>query len=284
MEYTIKSNALSVTVDNVGAQLTSVKLCGKERLWQNDNGSWADHAPVLFPVCGKCAMVVDGKDYNVTKHGVVRHAQFELANLSANEVTLITHSNEQTLQQYPYQFDFAVTYKVKGAKLFIFYTITNLNDVEMPYSCGTHVSFNLPEKVSNYEIVFPHANDITLYCHNNDGILDGNTIPCGIRNNLGLDDEYLDNNNCIILKYVKDGVVTLRNRNTKRKIAKVTFVDYPHMLLWHSLGSQMVCIEPWHNLPDNVDDKREFKSKEGVATLLSKQSATIKQTIKYFEE
>lgn len=284
MQYTISNKLLSVTVDSIGAQLTSVVFRGKERLWQNENGSWADHAPVLFPVCGKCAMIVDGKDYNITKHGVVRHAEFELDSISANQITLVTHNDEQTLQQYPFAFDFAVTYKVSGSKLKIVYSVTNNNDREMPYSCGTHVSFALPTDPDNYEIAFPRQRDITLLCHNEDGYLTGEVRKCGVRKSIGLEHEYLDDGFCLIFRYIADGSLILRNRNTKRKVAKVVYNDYPHLLLWHSPNSHMICIEPWHNIPDNIQDLREFAVKDGVASVQVGCTAQICQTIKYFKE
>ena len=53
MNYYLKNNKLELVIDSFGAQITSVKLDGIEKLWQNDNGSWEGHAPLLFPVCRK---------------------------------------------------------------------------------------------------------------------------------------------------------------------------------------------------------------------------------------
>ena len=49
MTYEFGSDVLRCEVSDIGAELVSVKLNGKERLWQNDNGGWDGHAPILFP-------------------------------------------------------------------------------------------------------------------------------------------------------------------------------------------------------------------------------------------
>ena len=69
MLHTIKDGNLSVTVNDEGAEFVNIVYNGKEKLWQNDNGSWAGHAPVFFPACGRCAVVVDGKFYSRKLHG-----------------------------------------------------------------------------------------------------------------------------------------------------------------------------------------------------------------------
>ena len=76
MNYTIRNECLAVTVSSLGAEMLGVKAFGKERLWQNENGSWSGHAPVLFPVCGSCGVTVNGKTYEVGAHGFARKSEF----------------------------------------------------------------------------------------------------------------------------------------------------------------------------------------------------------------
>lgn len=283
MQYEIKSNKLSVTVDSVGAQLCSVEYCGKQRLWQNENGSWADYAPVLFPVCGQCNMTVDGKVYPMPKHGIVRHANFYLASQSKNSLTFVTCSNEQTLAQYPFDFEFAVTYTVKHSKLIITYTVTNnCVDRSMPFSCGTHVSFALPSNPQDYQVDFSKEDVLHLLQHTKQNYLTGKITDLGIGKTIKLTHDLLDDDRCIILRYPISGKVTLRNIATKQKVVSVKYDDYPHLLLWHSIDSNMICIEPWHNLPDTEGDTREFAVKDGVAVLPAKATQQIKQIIKYY--
>ena len=49
MQHCIDNGILQVEIDAFGAQIKSVKLHGKERAWQNENGAWQGTAPLLSP-------------------------------------------------------------------------------------------------------------------------------------------------------------------------------------------------------------------------------------------
>ena len=73
MKYQLKNEYLTVTVENRGAELQSVKGSdGTEYIWHGDPASWEDHAPVLFPFCGRLwdgYCTVDGVRCNPEVHG-----------------------------------------------------------------------------------------------------------------------------------------------------------------------------------------------------------------------
>ena len=110
MLYIIGNKCLSVAVDSFGAELNSVKKDGKELLWQNYDGSWDGHAPVLFPFCGHCAVKIDGKDYNAPAHGIVRQREFSRVFQTGTELVLTFTSSAETKKIYPYDFSFSVRY------------------------------------------------------------------------------------------------------------------------------------------------------------------------------
>jgi hypothetical protein len=62
MNYIIKNDKLTVTIASFGAEIISVVKDGKERSWQNPTGEWDGHAPLLFPVCGRCGITLDGNN------------------------------------------------------------------------------------------------------------------------------------------------------------------------------------------------------------------------------
>ena len=68
MLYEINNGTIKLTVSSLGAEMTGLVKGGKERLWQNDNGKWAGHAPILFPACGNCALTTKGKKYPMIQH------------------------------------------------------------------------------------------------------------------------------------------------------------------------------------------------------------------------
>ena len=57
MLYEIKNDKLSISADTFGAELHSIKLDGKEYLWQCGD-AWKRYAPILFPfICSPKAPV-----------------------------------------------------------------------------------------------------------------------------------------------------------------------------------------------------------------------------------
>ena len=76
--------------------------------------------------------------------------------------------------------------------------------------------------------------------------------------------------------------VTLRHIDG-RKIAETAFDGFDVFLLWHPIGSKMICIEPWLNLPDDeVRHDQEFSDKYGVLEILPNEKKTLSRTITYF--
>ena len=53
MIYTIQNEFLTVRVEDLGAQLASIRAPGgEEYLWQGNPDIWARRAPILFPTLG----------------------------------------------------------------------------------------------------------------------------------------------------------------------------------------------------------------------------------------
>ena len=75
MEH-ISDQHFQVSIDELGAELSSIIKDGRERLWQGENGLWNKHAPILFPFAGLCRMRVDGKFYQEKRHGFAREMKF----------------------------------------------------------------------------------------------------------------------------------------------------------------------------------------------------------------
>ena len=87
MIYAISNDELTVSISDMGAEVVSVIHKGRQRVWQNDNGTWFGHSPVLFPVCGNNAVVIDGKDYNMPFHGFARKSVFSVVKNMSDSIT-----------------------------------------------------------------------------------------------------------------------------------------------------------------------------------------------------
>ena len=87
----IKNEQLTVEISSLGAELQSIKDAqGNEYLWDGDEQYWNRHSPILFPiVCGlwKDTYRIDGKEYQLGRHGFARDTEFLLISKGEDRIT-----------------------------------------------------------------------------------------------------------------------------------------------------------------------------------------------------
>ena len=92
MLHTIQNSAMSVTVDELGAQLMRITAAdGTEYLWSGDPAYWRNRAPNLFPYVGRLTgdrYTLDGQSYEMTRHGFANRLTFAVEEKTADRVTL----------------------------------------------------------------------------------------------------------------------------------------------------------------------------------------------------
>ena len=281
MRYEFGSDVLRCTVDERGAELVSVRYCGKERLWQNDNGEWDGHAPVLFPYGGNCAVKVDGKLYPERKHGFLSFQTGALHEKTDDSVTFVFRANDETKAYYPFNFSVFITYLVVGNCLKVTYTACNDGDRTMYAAFGCHESYALDEDVDEYEVVFEKDEKLlSLVASQKNGKLTGEMLDLGEGKSLVLPKAIL--NDSVILK-TNSRSVSLKKRGADEILARIAYPDFENLLLWHPKNSRSVCIEPWQNLPDD-DGKpaQELSKKRGLTALEPGEKLVARHEIVYF--
>lgn len=285
MQYTIKNSKLCVVVDSYGAQIKSVKFNGKERAWQNENGAWADTAPLLFPVCGHFGVKVDGKSYPISAHGFAKNLPFTLVSQTENMLTMQICANAQTKAVYPFDFVFTVTYTVENDTLRIGYTVENKGETDLYFACGGHDSFTFTGEIDGYQLAFEREENLTHYFHDDDGYLTGETQNYGENTQtLILPKDFLQEGRTLIFKGVNSRKVRLETRDQK-PLADIAFDGFENLLIWRATAdSNYVCIEPWTNLPDqaNLPDI-EFSQKQGTYKVVAHARKSLTREIKYYD-
>ena len=282
MEVKLQDGALSVTVSTLGAEAVSAVYGGKERLWQNDNGSWTGHSPVLFPVCGHCGVTVNGTSYPIRAHGFAKRKEFTVEKRGENFAEFVLRSDEETLKVFPFQFLFRVRYTVSGNALTVTCTVENPATTPAYFFCGGHPSFVLEGGVENYAVGFEREEKFLHLQHDENGYLTGETIDFGSGKKFPLPKEYLQEGRTVIFGNVRSRKIAL-TRLSGEKVAELKFDGFPHLLLWRPNGANMICLEPWQNLPDraNVPDA-EFSQKSGVNCVPQGGQRTFTYEIKYY--
>lgn len=275
------NDRLRCVVDALGAELISVRFDGKERLWQNENGGWSGHAPILFPYGGNCAVMVDGKLYPTKKHGFLKGQTGEFVDKKDDGVTVRFYANDETKQVYPFAFCVLITYMVVDNCLQVTYTAINEDDKTMYAGFGCHESYALDGSVQDYEISFENDEEfISYFAHHEDGKMTGESVDLGKGKNLVLPEELVSVT--VILK-PNARKVALKKRGEDTILAKVTYPDFENLLFWHPAGSRMVCIEPWQNLPDDHGvPAKELSEKQGLTALKPGEKLVVRHDIEYF--
>ena len=273
MIYTIESESLRVSVDCLGAQLTSIfsKKSNIEYLWQGDPKYWTGRAYNLFPQVGRFAdgkYVVDGNEYAMDRHGFARGSEFCLSAKTKSSMTFTISATDKTLGIYPFKFIFNVTYAVKESKLSVLYEVKNVGDKTMYFGLGGHPGFNVPfdgGKFEDYYTEFECECVPTQIIANEKGLMTSERKPLSLEKSkiIRLEHGLFDNDALIMQDSCK--VISIKGKSTEKSV-KVSFPKMSYLGLWHmpKTDAPYLCIEPWMTLPSPDGSPEAFETKEHI--------------------
>ena len=265
---TIKNEFLTVSLNEIGAEIKSIKYADTEYIWEGRAEVWAGSCPLMFPICGglkndKC--IFDGKEYTLQKHGYARFKRFEVENLTNNSVVFLHKSDNETQEQFPFDYELRVIYTLIDKTLKIDYSVKNLNNKTMYFSIGSHEAYYTPEGIEDYDVIFPQKetlNASVLYGN----LLSNQQMPIIYEQDyLPLYDKYFTID-ALVFKDLKSKSATLRNRKNGKAIM-IDFPDDKYFLLWHKPNAPYICLEPWNGIPDTVGSSYDITEKEGIISL-----------------
>ena len=265
---TISNSEISVTVARRGAEIQSIQRGGVEYMWSKDPAFWASSAPIMFPMCGGLKngrYELDGKSYEMPKHGFAKISDFEVEAKSDTSLTLILRDNEKTREMYPFAFAFRVKFELDGASLKVTYDAENLDDKTMYCTFGAHEAYACPEGIEAYELIFSDKETLYAYALNGDILTDYTKLIVNDSNKLVLDDSFFTLD-AVVFKDVKSNSVTLKSTVSDRQV-KVDFDGFDYLVLWHKHTAPYLCIEPWCGLSDLAGSSYNFAEKAGMHAL-----------------
>ena len=122
MRYVLENDTLRVEIDSFGAELKSVKRKSddKEYMWYADKKYWGRTSPVLFPFVGNCRNKeyrYGGKTYAIGQHGFARDMEHTMESQTEDTIWFSLHSNEETMEKYPFAFVLKIGYNLTGNEL-----------------------------------------------------------------------------------------------------------------------------------------------------------------------
>lgn len=272
---------LEIQTQKLGAELTSIKLDGIQKLHQGKT-HWKRHAPILFPIVGQLKQgktIIDNKIYEMSQHGFARDMEFE--EIEPNKFLL--KSSEETLKKFPFEFELYVQYTIKDDELTTKYTVINKDKTTMYFGLGGHPAFICNYGTGDYQICFNKVEDSIEFLELNNGLISNEKAPNILKENtIDLSPDIFEKD-AIIMKNIKSNKVTLYNKKQNKKLLEFDFTGFPYLALWSKKGAPFVCIEPWHNTTDKIDSNGQFKEKENILKLEPEQKFECNYKVKFYE-
>lgn len=291
--FTLKNALLKISVHPVGAELRKISSVKnpKEFMWNGNPDIWDSHAPNLFPIVGTLKegkFVYDNASYHLSRHGFARHSDdFVLSYKSHKHLTFTLEYSNETLLNYPFKFEYSVTYELVDNAIKITYTVQNVDDKTIYFSVGGHPAFKCPlyddETYDDYHLQFDHPETSETHLLNvATGLFNSETesvftTPTSIDLTAHIFDK-----DALVFKDLKSKKVTLESQK-HGKILSLDFEDFPFLGIWAKPNGNFICIEPWQGLSDSEDSNQILKDKEGIIALEKNKTYNASYTIEIHE-
>ena len=272
---------LKIKTVKKGAELVSVLHDDIEKIHDGIEG-WNRHAPILFPIVGKLKdgkTIIDGKECFMGQHGFARDMEFE----EIGENSYCLKYNSETLEKYPYKFEFYVSYEVKGNAITTNFRVKNVDDKEICFGLGGHPAFKCNYSSGLYRIEFEDIEEDIEFYNLKDGLVVNEKLNPKkfMRENRIFLQKDTFKNDAIIVKNIKSKSLFLKTES--KSILKFTFDGFKYLGFWSKVGSDFVCIEPWHNTADKTDSDGMLINKEDVIKLMPGEEFSSKYTVEFYE-
>jgi len=287
--FSLKNSLLELSINPIGAELQKISAVQNplEFMWDGNPEIWASHAPNLFPIVGALkdnTYTYKNQTYALPKHGFVRHNPgFEVAHQSEQKLSLKLTTSEASLKNYPFQFEFVVSYELVDNAIKITYTVKNTDDKTLYFSVGGHPAFKCPlypdEAYSDYTLEFDRAeNALTHLINMDNGLLNLQTAPVfNTPHSINLH-ERLFEKDALVFKNLNSDTITLTSK-IHGKILTVYFSDFPFLGIWAKPKANYVCIEPWQGVADSENSNQLLTEKEGIVALDNHKTYSASYTI-----
>lgn len=273
--HTIQNDLLSVTINERGAELDSIfhKENNLEYLWNADPAFWAKKSPVLFPIVGTLkdnSYLHGGKLYHLSRHGFARESTFAVSAVSRGAISFSLTANQQTLESFPFDFTFTITYSVESSRLSVKYEVTNNGHVPMYFSVGGHPAFKVPlvpgTVYTDYYLEFTHQEHAGRWPISSHGLIERESTPLLDHTRRLPLDKKLFYEDALVFKHLNSEGLSIKSDKTSHGLT-LDCKGFPYLGIWAAKDADFVCIEPWYGIADSVDSNQQLADKEGINKL-----------------
>jgi galactose mutarotase-like enzyme len=233
-------SAIAVLPDR-GGIITEWQVAGQDYFfmdwdrYQDPKNSIRGGNPILFPICGNLpenTYQLDGTTYTLNQHGFARNMVWAVTATNtdgAASITLTLSSTPETLVSYPFDFEVAYTYVLKGNTLTIDQQYTNKSDRPMPFSAGFHPYFAVGDK-SKLSFDIPASESW------------GKTATSGTPffNTFNFEQDEID----LAFGDLTRSVAIVSDLATQKRLV-INSPEFSTLVFWTLKGLDFYCLEPW---------------------------------------
>ena len=280
---TLENGIIRVSVDDAGAELSSLRdQFGRELLWQGES-VWTRRAPILFPIVGQLPggiLTHNGKDYPIGQHGFARDERFEASGQTETSVVFTLVDSAETRVHFPFAFRLQVRYSIALATLTVQTTVTNTDQAPFSASLGEHPGFAWPLSPGiareAHTIEFPELESFPIR-RIVDGLLVAESQPTPVVGRvLSLNDSLFEDDAIIFDRLASRSV---RYTAPGAPAVSIAFDDFAQLGLWSKAPGQFVCIEPWFGMTAPQGFAGEYSEKPHQFVLAPQESRNFTYSI-----
>ena len=267
MNITISNHQIKATINTLGAELIQLEKGNQQYIWTVDENYWNKTSPILFPIVGRLkndSYSIEDKNYELPRHGFARNFEFEIEHKTENAVVLLLTENQETLKQYPFQFELRLKYEIIENSLKLNYSIINKSQEIMPFSIGAHPAFAIDGLFSDYTLDFNQSEDFISHELEKEQFNNSSKKIPSENGKINLDYALFEKD-ALVFKHLKSDTLTLLKKN--QPYLSVKFKDFPYLGIWTKPNAPFLCIEPWCGLADNANHNGNIFEKEGIQLL-----------------
>ena len=274
----IRNGSLVAEISRHGSELIRLQdRDGQDLLWNGCEKWWTGRAPLLFPIVGRLPndiAICDGKAFPMRQHGFARNKPFSIVGAGVSECMLRLASDDETRQQFPFDFVLEVAFVIEDAALRIAATVFNKSPRTMPVSFGFHPAFRWPLPYGgsrqDYQIRFETPESAPIR-RATDGLLDVTASSEIFEGSIMALDDAMFVPGALIFDRLKSRAVNFGVPG--QPSIQVRFPNMPHLGVWTKPGAGFLCIEPWQGYAAPVGFAGELKDKPGGVLLAANASA-----------
>ena len=277
MLHTIQNEFLTLTVDDLGAQMMALTGSdGTEYLWSGDPAFWRNRAPNLFPYVGRStedACTIKGVRYSMTRHGFANRTAFTVGSHGPDRVTFTMTDSPDTRENYPWAFSFSVSYVLTERTVEIAYEVTNRDRETIWFGLGGHPGFRVPLEpglaFTDYALTFGHPCSPARVELSEAYMVSGREVPFPLENGdtLPLRHDLFDHD-AVILRHMDKTITLSANRGRHGVTLEIPRMNCQGIVHTPGKEAPFVCLEPWVSLPARQDVVEEFTQQGDLVALL----------------